>query len=113
MVPLSIPSVGTYSSNGDSPEGQEAAPSTDYFYKMLELYEIANHMMQSQTATSKSLGDELGLPRLYQNDEYFATAVKLDASLQKFENTIPSLAELSGTEIDDVSRTQVLVIWLR
>ncbi|GIK05333.1 hypothetical protein Aspvir_009440 [Aspergillus viridinutans] len=55
-----------------------------------ELHEIGNQIQLAQTQTRNALAARLGLPRLYQQDDYHAVAVQLDACLNKWENGLPS-----------------------
>jgi hypothetical protein len=91
-----------------SPQGQ----STDYFTKMLELYEITNHIMLSQTSSHNSIADRLGLPHLYQDEEYFSTATKLEASLNKWDKSLPRSLRLENSQgdvSDDLFKQRVIL----
>ncbi|KAH6886878.1 putative fungal-specific transcription factor [Thelonectria olida] len=56
----------------------------------LELHEIGNHIQLAQTEARNTLSARLGLPRLYQQDDYHAVAVQLDACLNRWEDGLPS-----------------------
>jgi hypothetical protein len=57
----------------------------------------------------------LGLPRLYQQDEYHAVAVQLDACLNKWENELPDEWKLQNLKsvADRTSRAELYVLHLR
>ena len=77
-------------SSADSPGGLGEKQGVDpYFTNVIELYEISNHIMLSQAPACSSLGDRLGLPRLYQNEDHFGIVVQLDACLNKWEDSLP------------------------
>jgi hypothetical protein len=107
MVPL----TGTDSLNHHGQKEQ----SDDYFSKLLELYEISNHVMLSQTATTGGFADKLSLPRLYQNDKYLSRAVKLDLSMHKWEKSLHRSLRLdeSQGEAGDASHRQRVILRLR
>jgi hypothetical protein len=91
-----------------SPQGQ----SNYYFTKGLELYEITNHAMLSQTSSHHSLAVKLGLPHLYQDEEYFITAVKLEASINKWDKSLPRSLRLDSSQGDvgdDLLRQRVIL----
>lgn len=115
MLSLTVLSAPIDSLYDNSPEAQHSVPSTHYFTKMLELYEIANHIMLSQVSVSSNFADSLGLPRLYQKDEYFGTALQLDLCLNKWEKNIPpSLRpDIFRADADDVSHKQGVLLRLR
>lgn len=75
------------SSSGSSQEGGRHA---EHFTWRLELHEIGNQIQLAQTQTQNSLAAKLGLPGLYQQDDYHAVALQLDACLNKWENGLPS-----------------------
>jgi hypothetical protein len=82
--------------HNDSPQGQ----SSYYFTKGLELYEIINHVVLSQTSSHNSLAGKLGLPYLYQGEEYFTTAVKLEASINKWDKSLPRSLRFDSSQGD-------------
>lgn len=51
----------------------------------LELLEFGYQIQLAQTQTRNGLASKLGLPRLYQQDEYHTVAVQLDDCLNKWE----------------------------
>lgn len=81
----------------------------------LELHEIGNQIQLAQTQTRNSLAARLGLPRLYQQDEYHDVAVQLDACLNKWENALPSDWKLQNLAkvIDRTSRAERYLLHLR
>ncbi|KAF4237041.1 hypothetical protein CNMCM6457_001651 [Aspergillus fumigatiaffinis] len=80
-----------------------------------ELHEIGNQIQLAQTQTRNPLAARLGLPRLYQQDDYNAVAVQLDACLNKWENGLPSDWKLQylGKVVDRASRAERYVLHLR
>ena len=91
-----------------SPQGQSA----NYFTKMLELYEITNHVMLSQMSSHNSVAARLGLPHLYQDEEYFSTAVKLEAAINKWDKSLPRslrLDSFQGDVGDDLFKQRVIL----
>ncbi|KAK9780260.1 putative Zn(2)-C6 fungal-type domain-containing protein [Seiridium cardinale] len=56
----------------------------------LGLHKIGNQIQLAQIQTRSSLVSELGLPRPHPQDEYQALVVQLDASLDRWENNLPS-----------------------
>ncbi|KAF4231743.1 hypothetical protein CNMCM6805_010332 [Aspergillus fumigatiaffinis] len=80
-----------------------------------ELHEIGNQIQLAQTQTRNPLAARLGLPRLYQQDDYNAVAVQLDACLNKWENGLPSDWKLQylGEVVDRASRAERYVLHLR
>ncbi|KAH8689408.1 putative fungal-specific transcription factor [Talaromyces proteolyticus] len=81
----------------------------------LELHEISNHIQLAQTQVRNNLAAKLGLPRLYQQDEYHAVAVQLDACLTKWENSLPSnwMLENLQSVVDRTSRAERYLLHLR
>jgi hypothetical protein len=67
---------------------------------MLELYEIINHIMLSQTSSHNSVAGRLGLPHLYQDEEYFSTAVKLEVVINKWDKSLPRSLRLDSSQGD-------------
>jgi hypothetical protein len=67
---------------------------------MLELYEITNHVLLSQMSSHDSIAYRLGLPRLYQDEEYFSTATKLEASINKWDKNLPRSLRLDSSQGD-------------
>jgi hypothetical protein len=80
-----------------------------------ELHEIGNQIQLAQTQTRNPLAARLGLPRLYQQDDYNAVAVQLDACLNKWENGLPSDWKLQYLRkvVDRASRAERYVLHLR
>ncbi|KAF4625816.1 hypothetical protein G7Y89_g12348 [Cudoniella acicularis] len=115
MASLTVSPASIDSLYDNDLEGQPGVPSAQYFTKMLELYEIANHIMLSQMPACGNLGDRLGLPRLYQNDEYFNTVLQLDACLNKWEKNNHQLLtlEIPQGDVDVVLQIQGVILRLR
>lgn len=84
---LAVPSRPDSSSPSSSYREENIANSFQEFET--ELLEIGNQMQLAQTQTRNRLVAKLGLPRLYQQDEYQAVAVQLDACLNKWEERLP------------------------
>ncbi|KAF5009891.1 hypothetical protein FDECE_3918 [Fusarium decemcellulare] len=78
----------------------------------LELYEIGN---QIQLAQTQRLATKLGLPRLYQHQEYYNVAVELDACLNRWEDNLPNDWKLQNLQdvVDRASRAERYVLHLR
>lgn len=87
----------------------------EHLARRLELYEIGNQIQLAQSQTRNSLAARLGLPRLYQQDEYHVVAVQLDASLNKWENGLPMDWKLPNLHkvVDRVSRVERYLLHLR
>lgn len=100
------------SSGGSSQEGGTHAVHLTW---ALDLHEIGNQIHLAQTQTQNSLAVRLGLPRLYQQDEYHAVAVQLDACLNKWENNLPSDWKLQNLQkvVDRTSRAERCLLHLR
>ncbi|RHZ63907.1 putative transcription factor [Aspergillus thermomutatus] len=81
----------------------------------LELHEIGNQIQLAQTQTRNTLAARLGLPRLYQQDEYHTVAVQLDACLDKWEKDLPSDWKLQNLQkvVDRGSRAERYLLHLR
>ena len=101
-------------SNGDG-DSQSADTSAICFMKTLELYEIANHVMLSQVSACSSTTNRLGLPRLYENGDYFGTAVQLDNCISKWEKELPQLLKHDSFQVgvDDTLLRQRVMLRLR
>jgi hypothetical protein len=83
--------------------------------RTLELYEIGNQIQLAQTQTRNNLAVKSGLLCLYQQDEYHAAVVHLDASLDKWEKSLPSdwkVQSLQGI-VDRTSRAERYLLHLR
>jgi hypothetical protein len=63
---------------------------TAHLGRVFELHEIGNQIQLAQTQIRNRATFVLGLPRLYQQDEYHAVAVQLDACLNKWESSLPN-----------------------
>lgn len=115
MVSLAVPPVAIDSLRDNALEGQPHVLSAHYFTRTLELYEVSNHIMFSQPPACSSFGEGLGLPRLYQNEEYFGTVLQLDACLNKWEKSLPQSlrVDISQGGGDDVSHRQGVILRLR
>lgn len=110
---LVISPIAIDSLQDNTMEENSHVPSAYYFTKMLELYEIVNHIMLSQ-ATS-NFGDKLDLPRLYQDNDSFGTVVQHDACLDKWEKSLPRLLrhDASQKSTNNVLYKQSLILRLR
>jgi hypothetical protein len=62
---------------------------TAHLSRVFELHEIGNQIQLAQTQIRNRAATVLGLPRLYQQDEYHAVAVQLDDCLNKWESALP------------------------
>ncbi|RAL02586.1 putative transcription factor [Aspergillus ibericus CBS 121593] len=95
--------------------GHKSGRHAERLRRALELHEIGSHIQLAQTQTRNSLAAGLGLPRLYQQDEYHAVAVQLDTSLNKWEESLPSDWQLRNIPnvVDRVSRAEGYLLHLR
>lgn len=62
---------------------------TDHLIRNLELHEIGNQIQLAQTGAWSQLGPRLGLPQLYEQNEYHIVAVQLDECLSSWEKKLP------------------------
>jgi hypothetical protein len=62
---------------------------TAHLSRVFELHEIGNQIQLAQAQCRNRAASGLGLPRLYQQDEYHAVAVQLDACLNRWESALP------------------------
>jgi hypothetical protein len=94
---------------------QQGGRHAEHLTRGLELHEIGNQIQLAQTQTRNSLAARLGLPRLYQQDEYHAVAVQLGACLNKWENDLPSDWKLQNLQkiVDRTSRAERYLLHLR
>ncbi|OKL57802.1 hypothetical protein UA08_07261 [Talaromyces atroroseus] len=94
---------------------QQSGSQADHFTLGLELHEIGNQIQLAQTQTRNCLASRLGLPRLYQQDEYHVVAVQLDSCLNKLENNLPSDWKLQNLPnvVDSTSRAERYLLHLR
>jgi hypothetical protein len=83
--------------------------------KTLELYEICNHIMLSQVSACSVVANRLGLPRLYQHEDYFGTAVQLDNCLSRWEKELPRFLkhDFFQAEVEDTLQRQRVTLRLR
>jgi hypothetical protein len=83
--------------------------------RTLELYEIGNQIQLAQTQARNNLVVKSGPLRVYQQDEYHAVAVQLDASLDKWEQSLPSDWKLQSLQsvVDRTSRAERYLLHLR
>lgn len=87
----------------------------EHHTRMLELFEIGNHIQLAQTQTRNTLAAKLRLPRLYQQDEYHVVAVQLDACLQEWECNLPVYLKRQGLKsiTDRRSRAKACLLHLQ
>ncbi|RYP65999.1 hypothetical protein DL769_006165 [Monosporascus sp. CRB-8-3] len=114
-APSPIPLPNGTDSMPSSSSYQQGGRHTEYLAWGLELHEIGNQIQLAQTQTRNSLAARLGLPRLYQQGEYHAVAVQLDACLNKWENGLPSDWKLQNLQnvVDRTSRAERYLLHLR
>lgn len=81
----------------------------------LELFEIGSQIQIAQTQTRNAVAAKLGLPRLYQQDEYHAVAVQLDTSLNTWESNLPTDWQLQNLHMvgDRAIRAERYLLHLR
>ena len=79
-----------------------------------ELQEIGNQIQLAQTQTQNSLAGKLGLPHLYNQEEYHAVAVQLDTCLNKLEHNVLSEWKLQDIQkVIDTSQAERYYFHLR
>lgn len=83
--------------------------------RLFELHDIGNKIQLAQTQIRNRVASNLGLPRLYQQDEYHAVAVQLDACLNKWESTLPDDWKAQNLRVfgDRKSRVERYLLHLR
>ncbi|EAW06502.1 putative transcription factor [Aspergillus clavatus NRRL 1] len=93
----------------------QAGTHAEHFTHGLELHEIGNQIQLAQTQTRNGLVARLRLPRLYQQDEYHAVAVQLDACLNRWEDSLPSDCRLQNLSqvVDRTARAERYLLHLR
>jgi hypothetical protein len=98
-----------------SSNSQQSSKIADNLRRGLELHEIGNHIQLAQSQARNSLSAKLGLPRLYQQDDYHAVAVQLDACLNKWENGLPSDYQMQNLSkvVDRTTRAEGYLLHLR
>lgn len=77
-----------------------------------ELLEFGYQIQLAQTQTRNGLALKLGLPRLYQQDEYYAVAVQLDDCLNKWEEGFPDQWRVRSPGAED-GKTREKAYFLR
>lgn len=92
------------STSGGHQQGDNHA---EYLTWKVELHEIGNQIQLAQTQARNSLAAKLGLPRLYQQDEYHVVAVKLEACLNNWENGLPNDWQLQNLQQDGDRTTRI------
>ncbi|CAG9949907.1 unnamed protein product [Clonostachys rosea f. rosea IK726] len=91
------------------------AAHADKLRRKMELHEIGNQIQLAQTQTRNGLASGLGLPRLYQHDDYISVAVQLDSCLSKWEKGLPDEWQLQSLPqvTDRASRAEGYLLQLR
>lgn len=85
-----------------------------YFIKTLELYEICNHIMLSQTPSQHSeFFQRLGLPMLYQCQDQMGNISRLDACLNKWEQSLPPSLRYHDTQDSSYGSMRREALYLR
>lgn len=81
----------------------------------MEFHEIGNQIQLAQTQTRLGVAAKLGLPRLYQQEEYHGVAVQLDACLNKLEQKFPDYLKLQNIAnvSDEKVRAEGYILHLR
>lgn len=67
----------------------EPTHDDDYFTKVLELYEIAYHITLSQMPSANTFDGSLGLPQLYEKEDYYSNVVRFEACIEKWQKALP------------------------
>lgn len=93
----------------------EIIPHFQFSTKMSELYDIAQHIMLVQISSGSGRMDGLGPERLYQNEDSFGIAVRLDTFLNKWEQQVPQSLKLESVRYDEqnVQYRQAVMLRLR
>ncbi|KAH8891153.1 putative fungal-specific transcription factor [Thozetella sp. PMI_491] len=114
-TPVASPIVEAEFLSDEGLGGVYNAPYQQYLTKCMEVYEITNHIMLSQTSMHTSFADKFGLPRLHQNEEYCALSMKLENCLNKWHQTLPQSLTLDATWESSISLSnpRALMIHLR
>lgn len=115
MASLITSSATDTSPYGTDQEDQFCVPAALYSTKMIELYEISNHIMLSQESGRGGFVARLGLPTLYHNNEYIGTALQLDACLKKWEKSLPQdwRADIDRGNADNALSRQGVILRFR
>ena len=80
-----------------------------------ELHEIGTQIQLAQTQARNGLSARLGLPRLYQRDEYHTLAVQLGSALDSWEDSLPFDWKLQNLSIvkDRAARAERYLLHFR
>ncbi|CRG86535.1 putative transcriptional regulatory protein C757,04 [Talaromyces islandicus] len=94
---------------------QQEERDAERLRRELEFHEIGNQIQLAQTQTRLGIATKLGLPRLYQQEEYHAVAVQLDACLNKWEINLPTHLRVQNIAriADKKTRTEGYLLHLR
>ncbi|KAH7410874.1 putative fungal-specific transcription factor [Cadophora sp. MPI-SDFR-AT-0126] len=76
-IPYLIPS--------DSYLHSELPHDDDYFTKVLEIYDISNHITLSQVPSSGASEARLGLSVLYNKDDYYSTVMRFESCIDRWQ----------------------------
>ncbi|KAH7024536.1 putative fungal-specific transcription factor [Microdochium trichocladiopsis] len=72
-----------------------------------ELFEIGNQIQLAQMQIRSRGASDLGLPRLYQQDEYHVVAVQFDACLDKWESALPDEYKVHSLRAQEPARSRL------
>lgn len=116
-ISTSFPVLPWQSTEGINPtplnDSQQDKSRIEHLY--LEIYEVGNQIQLAQTQTRNTFAAKLGLPRPYQQEQYHAVAMQLDACLDKWENKLPIYWKLQNLPqvVDRESRTHGYLLHIR
>ncbi len=113
MLSLITPAVIVEFPHKEAVEIQHPVSDVELLAKLVELYEISNHIMISQEARS-SLAERLCLPRLSTSDT-FGTAIQFETCLNDWEKSLPQSLKLDNFQEKrmDVSYRRAIMVQLR
>ncbi|KAK2608940.1 hypothetical protein QQS21_002516 [Conoideocrella luteorostrata] len=114
-APSLIPLPSRANSTPSRSNHERSGENSDQITRGLELFEIGSQIQLAQTQTRNSVANKLGLPRLYQQDEYHAVAVQLEACLNKWEHDLPNDWKLQNLRMvsDKTSKSERCLLHLR
>jgi hypothetical protein len=110
-APSLLPLHGQSMANASFPCGR----TTDSLVRSLELHEIGNQIQLAQTGAWSHVGPRLGLPQLYEQNDYHIVAVQLDECLSKWEKNLPGDWSSQNLQycMDGPLRAELYLIHLR
>ncbi|AEO67154.1 uncharacterized protein THITE_10741, partial [Thermothielavioides terrestris NRRL 8126] len=119
MLPSPLPVTAQpsrHATQGDGGEGGSGVDQTGvYLAKIMELYEVSNHISLSHMAVRSNVPDKLGLPPLYRVDDHFSNVSRFDACLDRWADSLPRSLRHGHVDarVDPWSYKQALLLQLR